>query len=179
MADNNDVTLALREVQRAVLEIRQELARRLHVGVNDVAALDQLVFATEPLGPVELGNRLGMRSASATALADRLEQAGHVRRQPHPTDRRRQTLAPTDHAIAEVVAALRPLIDRLNAAAAELSPDQATATAAFLRQAAGIMREYASGRDVTGQDGTGRDGSGRDATGRGDDTTRTAVRRSP
>ena len=98
------------------------VAKRLNMGVNDVAAMDQLIFVPEPLGPVELGNRLGMRSASATALVDRLERAGHLRRDPHPSDRRRQTLAPTEHAIAEVAVALRPLIEGVSAAASELTP---------------------------------------------------------
>ena len=88
-----------------------------------------------------------MRSASATALADRLERAGHVTRRPHPSDRRRQTLAPTEHAVSEVVAALRPLIGALNSAAAELTPQEAVVVAGFLRQAAAIMHDFAAGRE--------------------------------
>lgn len=139
-----EVAVALRDVQRAAAETRQALAKRLHMGVNDVAAMDQLIFAAEPLGPVELGNRLGMRSASATALVDRLERAGHLRRVPHPSDRRRQTLAPTEHAIAEVAVALGPLIEGLSAAASELTPEQAVVVAEFLRTASRIMRAYAA-----------------------------------
>jgi DNA-binding MarR family transcriptional regulator len=139
-----DVAVALRDVQRAAAETRQALARRLNMGVSDVAAMDQVIFAAEPLGPVELGNRLGMRSASATALVDRLERAGHLRRVPHPSDRRRQTLAPTEHAISEVATALRPLIDAISAAAAELTPDQATVVTQFLRTASQIMHDFAA-----------------------------------
>ena len=139
-----DVAVALRDVQRAAAETRQALARRLNMGVSDVAAMDQVIFAAEPLGPVELGNRLGMRSASATALVDRLERAGHLRRVPHPSDRRRQTLAPTEHAISEVATALRPLIDAISAAAAELTPDQAAVVTQFLRTASQIMHDFAA-----------------------------------
>ena len=139
-----ELARALRELQRASLESRQALARRLGVGVSDVAALDQLISSAEPLGPVELGHRLGMRSASATALVDRLERAGHVRRVPHPRDRRRQTLAPTEHALDEVIAALQPLVRPLEAAAAELTPEQAEVVARFLDRATAIMRSYAS-----------------------------------
>ncbi len=139
-----EVAVALRDVQRAAAETRQALARRLNMGVSDVAAMDQLIFAAEPLGPVELGNRLGMRSASATALVDRLERAGHLRRVPHPSDRRRQTLAPTEHAITEVATALRPLIDAVSAAAAELTPEQAAVVTQFLRTASRIMHDFAA-----------------------------------
>ena len=139
-----EVAVALREVQRAGVETRRALARRLNMGVSDVAAMDQVIFAAEPVGPVELGNRLGMRSASATALVDRLERAGHLRRVPHPSDRRRQTLAPTEHAISEVATALRPLIDAVSAAAAELTPDQAAVVTQFLRTVARIMHDFAA-----------------------------------
>jgi DNA-binding MarR family transcriptional regulator len=139
-----EVAVALRDVQRAGVETRRALARRLNMGVSDVAAMDQVIFATEPVGPVELGNRLGMRSASATALVDRLERAGHLRRVPHPSDRRRQTLAPTEHAISEVATALRPLIDAVSAAAAELTPDQAAVVTQFLRTVSRIMHDFAA-----------------------------------
>ena len=87
---------ALRLVQQASVEANQELARRLGIGITDVSALEHLSSASEPLGPVELGHRLGIRSASATALVDRLEQSGHVHREPRPDDRRRVALVPSD-----------------------------------------------------------------------------------
>ena len=49
----------------------------------------------EPIGPVELSRRLHMTSASATVLVDRLEEAGHVVREPDPHDGRRRVVRPT------------------------------------------------------------------------------------
>ncbi|TDC01683.1 MarR family transcriptional regulator, partial [Micromonospora fluostatini] len=106
----SETARALREVIRASGDIRAALARRLGIGPTDAAAIDHLVASPEPLGPVELGNRLGIRSASATTLVDRLVQAGHVERTPHPGDRRRVALQVTDHAFTEVVEALSPML---------------------------------------------------------------------
>ncbi|WP_428961933.1 MarR family winged helix-turn-helix transcriptional regulator [Micromonospora fluostatini] len=129
---------------RASGDIRAALARRLGIGPTDAAAIDHLVASPEPLGPVELGNRLGIRSASATTLVDRLVQAGHVERTPHPGDRRRVALQVTDHAFTEVVEALSPMLAGIEQAVDRLTPDQAAATTAFLREVTTVMRTYAT-----------------------------------
>ncbi len=143
-AGARDLSQALREVTWANDEATHSLARRLGLGVNDVVALDHLL-QSGPLGPVELGHRLGMRPASATALVDRLEKAGHVERRPHPTDRRRLALEPTPHAVQEMLRKLQPLLDELDAAAEELTPDERRTVARYLRRVAGALGEYGSG----------------------------------
>lgn len=91
---------------------------------------------------MELGNRLGIRSASATALVDRLVRAGHLARTPHPQDRRRVALQVTDRGYDEVSAALRPMLAGIEQAIDRLTPEQAAATATFLQEVAEVMREY-------------------------------------
>jgi DNA-binding MarR family transcriptional regulator len=108
----HELSCALREMMQANAEITRELAQRLGLGVNDMAALDHLL-QNGPIGPAELGALLGMRSASATALVDRLEAAGHVERRPHPTDRRRLVVEPTPHAVEEVLGMIRPLVPKM------------------------------------------------------------------
>ncbi|MEW2383284.1 MarR family transcriptional regulator [Micromonospora sp. NPDC047707] len=138
----SETARALREVIRAAGDTRGALARRLGIGATDAAAIDHLVSSPDALGPVELGNRLGIRSASATTLVDRLVRAGHVERTPHPQDRRRLALQVTDQAYDEVLAALRPMLAGIEQAVARLTPEQAAATSAFLREVAAVMREY-------------------------------------
>ncbi|SCG41708.1 MarR family winged helix-turn-helix transcriptional regulator [Micromonospora halophytica] len=138
----SETARALREVLRAAGDTRGALARRLGIGTTDAAAIDHLISSPVPLGPVELGNRLGIRSASATTLVDRLVQAGHVERGPHPSDRRRLSLQVTERAYDEVLAALRPMLTGVEQAVARLTPEQAAATTAFLREVATVMREY-------------------------------------
>ncbi|GAA0586958.1 MarR family winged helix-turn-helix transcriptional regulator [Paractinoplanes ferrugineus] len=125
-------------------EATHSLADRLGIGVNDAVAMDHLLSNAAGLGPTELGQRLGIRSASATVLVDRLESAGHAQRVAHPSDRRRQTVVATDHARVEVMDALAPLLRRVEEAAGRLTPEEAGATATFLRQVAAAMRDYAA-----------------------------------
>lgn len=118
------------------------VARELGVRVTDVQAVDHVSSAEEPLGTVELGDRLGMRSASAAVLVDRLVDAGHLVRERDPGDRRRVTLTATAHSRAEVRAQLAPMIDELTEVIAQLDQHQAGAVLWFLEQAAATMRSH-------------------------------------
>jgi DNA-binding MarR family transcriptional regulator len=133
---------ALRALMWSVHDAEAALARRLGVGVTEVLALQ--VLAARATGTVELGRALGIRSASATALADRLQAAGHLRRAPHATDGRRVVLQLTDSARAEVVAGLRPLLDAIDAAVDELGADERSAVERFLRRATAAVAEFSS-----------------------------------
>lgn len=139
-----EIPLAVRALQQASGQAQRVLAARLDLGPNDLTAIDHLLSAAEPLGPVELGELLGIRSASATVLVDRLEQAGHLTRTPHPLDRRRRVLRPTDHARTEVLTALTPLIEPLHELAETLTDDEAATVLDFLRRAAAVFTTYAT-----------------------------------
>jgi len=68
-------------------------ANGLHL--TDLRAIIELLDAERAgvaASPGWLGARLTLNSASVTALLDRLERLGHVRREPDPTDRRRLRL---------------------------------------------------------------------------------------
>jgi DNA-binding MarR family transcriptional regulator len=142
-----EINLALRRVLQSGREMQGALARHLGVRVTDVQAVDHVVSSAQPLGPVELGNRLGMRSASATALVDRMVAAGHLEREPDPRDGRRITVRATDHARDEVRRALTPLVDRIAEIASRLDEDQARTVLGFLDEVTDAMHDYAvSGR---------------------------------
>lgn len=143
--DAPEVSWALREVNRLAGPVDRAVARLMGLSSTETQALDLLMESPAGLGPVELGNALGIRSASATALVDRLEAAGHVRRHPHPTDRRRQVVVPTDGARRSAVGVLAPLLADLDALAAELSPDEAAAVERYLRGVADAMRRFSAG----------------------------------
>lgn len=148
----HELSWALREVTRANADITRELARRLGLGVNDMTALDHLL-QDGPLGPADLGNLLGMRSASATALVDRLETMGHVERRPHPTDRRRLVVEPTPHAVEEVLGVIRPLVASLDAVAGELTPDERRSVARYLRRVSEVLGSYGGGDRASSRGG--------------------------
>lgn len=139
-----EVSLALRELMQVAPDLQAALATRLGVGATDVAALDHLVSSPAPLGVVELAHLLGMRSASATVLVDRLVQAGHLERAPHPTDRRRVALLPTASAVEEVRAALLPLIAAIDAITAQLDSASAETVRRFLNDVASATHAFAA-----------------------------------
>ena len=143
----SDLTDALRAVQKGTIEAQQATARKLSLGVSDLQALEQLFTNRGSLGAVELGQRLGMTSASATALVDRLERAGHLVRESDRSDRRRKRLVPTEHAEREALGVLGPMIASLHTAAAKLTAEEADAVVRYLREVAGILHGYASGLD--------------------------------
>ena len=127
---------------RAAHEANHAIARRLKLGLTDVQALDHLL--ARPLGPGELAARLGLRAASATALIDRLEEAGHVERRPHPGDRRRLVIAATEHAQREAFLVLRPLIAALEAASDHMSESERRAAARYLARVHDALKAFAA-----------------------------------
>jgi DNA-binding MarR family transcriptional regulator len=135
-------TWALWEVMRAATEAGYVLAERMGLPYNDVRALSILAESADSLGPVELGNRLGMRSASATELVDRLEGTGHVRRVRHPRDRRRVILEITDTGRHAVMAELGPLLARFDRVADDLGPEGNATVVRYLRAIAVEQRAY-------------------------------------
>jgi DNA-binding MarR family transcriptional regulator len=139
----SELALRLREVQLAEHALQAAIARDVGLGETDWQALGAL-FEGEPLGPTELGRRVGLGSAAATALVDRLERAGHVERRPHPHDRRRQVLAPTTHAEQELWRVLTPLVRGVDELAEGLDEGERAAVARFLAGVAELYRRRAA-----------------------------------
>lgn len=115
--------------------------------MTDVWAMEHLLTAGE-LGPVELGNRLGIRSASATTLVDRLEQSGHVERRRHAADRRRLVVVPTAAGEAAALEAFAPVIAALHAAADDLTAKERAAVARYLQRVTGALEAYSAGQEA-------------------------------
>ncbi|NUV70896.1 MULTISPECIES: MarR family transcriptional regulator [unclassified Streptomyces] len=82
---------------------------------TDVRALIALMDAAragEQTTAGHLGSVLGLNSAGSTALLDRLERAGHVRRVRDARDRRKVTVEVDEQAVALGWAHFGPLIER-------------------------------------------------------------------
>lgn len=124
------------------------MARELTLPLNDLAALHHLV-ALPPAGPAELGRRLGMSSASATVLADRLERAGYIhRRRDHPSDRRRIILEVTDATAARSQAVIGPLVEALTTISDSLDEAAQQEVGTYLTRVVTAMASFA-GADVS------------------------------
>ena len=124
---------ALQRYQRSVQAFDDAVGRRLGLGPADLRCLDWLVDG--PLSAGQLSGATGLRPAATTALIDRLERRGLVRRRRSEEDRRTVLVEMTEqgHAVTwecygPLVSAGRPLVE-------ELTTDQM----AFLRDYLGRM----------------------------------------
>jgi DNA-binding MarR family transcriptional regulator len=107
---------ALRRFRVADRDMRRRMSEGMDMNATDVDAL-RFVIARQRAGdavtPRALAAYLGISTASTTKLLDRLGRSGHLRREPHPRDRRSVIVAATDHAHAEVRARLSPMHRRM------------------------------------------------------------------
>lgn len=144
---------ALRDYRAAETAMRRRTRNAMGMGETDLLALRHLLEAQRagrPMGPRDLADRLGISSASTTTLLDRLARSGHVRREPHPTDRRALVITATESSDHEVRATLGPMHRRMLAAAEALTPDQAETVVQFLnavRDAVGEVDDEGSAAD--------------------------------
>lgn len=76
------------ELSTAVVLFHEAVARRLGLNAAEHKALG-IIARSGPLPTGALAPKLGVRPSAVTAIVDRLEAAGYVRREPDPEDRRR------------------------------------------------------------------------------------------
>jgi DNA-binding MarR family transcriptional regulator len=103
VAARQEVALLLRRLTVELDAVGQRFAAVHGLGRTDVRALVAIMDAArrgQALTAGALGSTVGLSSASVTALVDRLERAGHVRRVRDPQDRRRVALEVSDAAMA-------------------------------------------------------------------------------
>ncbi|MFJ4210064.1 MarR family winged helix-turn-helix transcriptional regulator [Paenarthrobacter sp. NPDC089675] len=128
---------ALRDYRVSEQAMRKRTRSSMLMGEKDLLALRYL-FEAEADGrvmkPKDLGDRLGITSASMTTLIDRLVDSGHIRREPHPTDRRALILRPTPASDQEVRHTLGAMHRRMLDIAASLSAGEAQVVMGFLQQ---------------------------------------------
>jgi DNA-binding MarR family transcriptional regulator len=132
-----EILEALRDYRASEAAMRRRTRSSMGMGETDLLALRFLLQAEaagRPTGPKELGTKLGISSASMTTLIDRLVKSGHIRREPHPTDRRALILRPTEHTDGEVRGTLGEMHSRMIEVAESLSDAEAEVVASFLRR---------------------------------------------
>jgi DNA-binding MarR family transcriptional regulator len=116
------------------------IADRLGLNPTDHKVMSIL----ERIGPLpagEIARQTGLATPSVTALLDRLERRGFVRRRQDPTDRRRVIVEPTDEGIARFMpffAARRDSLARLYAA---YTVDELAVILDFLERSTARLRD--------------------------------------
>lgn len=135
---------ALRDYRAAEVAIRRSTRDSMGMGETDLLALRYLLRAAstgERVGPKDLSRVLGITTASTTSLIDRLVASGHVRREPHPTDRRSLVIVPTVETDSEVRATLGRMHRRMMEVAESLNADDARVVITFLRRMGAAISE--------------------------------------
>jgi len=139
-----DVLRAVRRFRAADLAMRNRVRSGMDMHDTDLVAVRHLIAAEErgePIGPKDLTRHLGISTAATAKLLTRLEAAGRLRREPHPSDRRAQVLHATGAAHEEVRRALGSAHQRMLAAAEKLSQPEQRAVVRFLDELSGAMDE--------------------------------------
>ncbi|TCK22576.1 MarR family winged helix-turn-helix transcriptional regulator [Pseudonocardia endophytica] len=103
--------------------------------------------AGEPLTPGALGELLDLSTGATTAVVDRLERAGHVRRSRESTDRRRVTLRHGEAAATVGAAFFGPLGVRMDEVLTGFTDDELDAAARFLEAMTALVADHRAGLD--------------------------------
>ncbi|WP_208719921.1 MarR family winged helix-turn-helix transcriptional regulator [Amycolatopsis circi] len=140
----NETTFAVRDVIEASRDLMARMAKSVGMNANDLTAIALLNYHG-PMGPVELGRRLGISGPSATTLVDRMEEAGYLARVRSDTDRRRVAVTATEQARAVAAAVWRPAIEKLDAVTRKLSVAENAVVRDFLVRITAVMNEGREG----------------------------------
>jgi DNA-binding MarR family transcriptional regulator len=126
------------------VRLGRAFAVRQHLHPTDWSALLAVIHGDRvgrPLTPGELGHRLGISSGATTAVVDRLERAGHVRRVRDDRDRRRLTLHRCGSATALLGTFSEPLDTAMDAIVVGYSGGELAVVQRFLGDAIGQVCE--------------------------------------
>ncbi|MGW3865359.1 MarR family winged helix-turn-helix transcriptional regulator [Streptomyces sp. NPDC005047] len=149
--DDQNPTMGLIHLLRAVTVnfdlLGAEFAARNGLHPTDVRALIHLLDAARngtPATPGLLGRQLRLNSAGTTALVDRLERLGLVRRSRDTADRRRVLLEVEDKADELGWAFFGPVIDEVIATAEAFEVDELETVRRFLTSVLGSTERMRS-----------------------------------
>lgn len=130
-----EVGLLLRRLQAEGDRLNSAVATRQGVNQTDMSALMHIMeadLAGEPLTPTGLQRVLGLSSGATTAVIDRLEAAGHSRRERDTTDRRRVILRYDEAARDVGQRYFLPLAREISGVLGQFSPAEAATVHRFL-----------------------------------------------
>lgn len=154
----NALMQAMGELRDAEERLSKASLEYMQLGKTDMRALHFLIVSGNTGHVVTastLAAHLGITSASTTKLLDRLERDGHIRRRPHPSDRRSQSI----HITEETHTAARETVGAQQArrfhAAARLTPAERDVVIRFLKDTAAELEtgmDWAAAEDEEAAD---------------------------
>ena len=140
--DRHELALLLRRLTVELDAVGQRFADLHGLNRTDVRALVAIMDAARrgtALTAGALGEAVDLRSASVTALVDRLERVGHVRRVRDPEDRRRVSLEMSETAMSAGAAFFGGLQRDLMTAMSSYSDEELALVARFLTEMTDVI----------------------------------------
>ncbi|MET3452868.1 MarR family transcriptional regulator [Curtobacterium sp. 1544] len=128
---DDDIRSRVQQVAVRQQRFERHLARALEVDAMGLEAMDHLI-ATGPATPTELARRLEISTAAMTLVLNRLETAGHVRRDRHPSDGRKLVVTAAERSSDRAYDLVLPLIDGIEDLVDGMDADQRAAVETFL-----------------------------------------------
>jgi DNA-binding MarR family transcriptional regulator len=129
---------ALQELIDTATMTPAAVARRAGLSTSELHALRHL--SSGPLGNADLAQRLGVTSAAASGIVDRLVAHGHVERSAHPEDGRRTVILVSEAGRAKTFGWLAPMFAGLADLDASLTSVEREAVERYLEGAIAAIR---------------------------------------
>ncbi|WP_028550266.1 MarR family winged helix-turn-helix transcriptional regulator [Paenibacillus sp. UNC451MF] len=133
-------TLRMRGLGTRTVLYQQNVAASLGLYNNDYISVD-ILHEKGPITAGELSKLTGLATGSITALIDRLEKNGFVRRQHDPNDRRKVIIVPLYENIEEVSNTYLPLHTAMVNLASSYSDKELEFITQFLGKASAVLDE--------------------------------------
>ena len=132
IAEVGEVMAAMGRLRDAEQRLSDASQKYMKLGRSDMRALHYLIVAGHQgtvVTPSAIAAHLDISSASTTKLLDRLEAGHHIRRSPHPNDRRALAITITDETREAAMQTVgRMQAKRFHAAARLTSAERAVVT---------------------------------------------------
>lgn len=135
---HDDMVTSFRDLGRRVVLYQHKIAEQLDVYNHDWTTIDML-SETGPITAGELGRRVGLTTGSVTALVDRLERAGYVKRERHPKDRRSIMIVPQYEDKSEVQHVYETLNQHMTELTNQYTAEQIETIQSFLKATTAIL----------------------------------------
>lgn len=132
-----------RENSTATVLFHTSIAERAGLGPSDHKALDILLREGARTAG-ELADRVSLSPASVSALIDRLEARGYVRRSRDENDRRRVLVEPVLEGLAPLAALFEPIQTGIEDIISDYSEDELALLLDFLTRVTNLLRSNAS-----------------------------------
>ncbi len=152
---SHDLLLAIRQHQNATDMMDMAVADLLGINRTDGICLD-IIDQNERMTAGQLAEAVELSTGTITAVIDRLEKAGYVRRVPDPSDRRKVLVEVTDqtreisgHIYGRMMELGRSLMGGMSAEQQRLVMHFLTTSAAMSREMAAALRVHVPPKPVS------------------------------